>query len=557
MDLSRTRAGLGAESHPGRLLAALIAAGFAVLASLHLGWLGPYFDEWIFVPVSLQFLGACDLDAAVGISRGCIPLMQAPPYVGVVKAALMAPVFAVFGVDAWTVRLPPILLTSLVLWFTWRFLAPRLGGLALLAILLMALDPVLIEHARFDWGPFVVSNACKLLGLYALWHWLESGRTRSLAFAMVLCLLGLVDKLSFVWIVIAYGTAVVVSLPDWLLARLKSMRRADWGVVGVAGVLMLWIAADLILPATRMQLPGFEQPLSLLQRFARVLELYNLTFAGLALRRWVFGVDLIAPAWPFVVLCIVWLLSVLTLVVRRSEYRNDRGPLRLLGFCAAAIPGLIGLLVATREVGGSHHLVVLWPYPLLMLVALMHVWLEPVRRLAGFAPGVLVLLVAGCVGAASGATYLQSLGYWRGDHGARPYFDPVLYEVAKALEPLEAERVISTGWGLHHGLLSLASEPRRARYRDWTWTLQAPPDADAARTDWLWRTHLKDRRVAWITWAPGLGLQDDQAHLRYLGIWQHCEEVRRTFPASSGEARVMLHVLDLGASCPSSATPSD
>jgi hypothetical protein len=39
-------------------IAALLAsAGFVFLASLHLEWLGPYYDEWIFVPVSLRFLG--------------------------------------------------------------------------------------------------------------------------------------------------------------------------------------------------------------------------------------------------------------------------------------------------------------------------------------------------------------------------------------------------------------------------------------------------------------------------------------------------------------------
>jgi hypothetical protein len=267
----------------------------------------------------------------------------------------------------------------------------------------------------------------------------------------------------------------------------------------------------------------------------------------------VFGVDLVAPTWPFIALCIVWLLSVLTLVMRRTEYRNDKGPLRLLGFTAATVPTLIALLVATREVGGSHHLVVLWPYPLLMLVALLRVWLEPIRRLAGFAPMVLLLLVAGCVTAASGATYFQSLSYWRGDHGARPYFDPVLYEVAEALVHVDADRVISTGWGLHHGLLSLAPGPQRSRYLDWTWTLQDAPAKDAARTDWLWRTHMQESTVAWISWAPGLGLQDDQGHLQYLGDWKHCQRIRRTFPARSGEARVELYVLDLRASCQSSA----
>ena len=554
LDGSPQGAGRRTVSRPAMLLAALLAAGFAVLASLHLGWLGPYYDEWIFVPVSLRFLGACDLDAAVGIAQGCLPLMQAPPYVGVIKAALMAPVFALFGVDAWSVRLPPILLTALVLWGTWRFLAPRLGALAFLALALMAIDPVLIEHVRFDWGPFVISNACKLLGLYALWRWLEQGRTRDLALAMALCLVGLVDKLSFVWIIIAYAAALAIALPDWLFARLKSLRPGAWAVLGVAALLMLWIAIDLILPAMRIKLPGFEQPLSLAERIARVVELYNLTFSGLALRRWVFGVDLIAPAWPALALCAVWSVSALSLVLHRANYRSDRGPLRLLGFCVVTVPVLFGLLVATREVGGSHHLVVLWPYPLLMLVALLRVWSVPLQRLTRGAPVALSLLVCTAVAFNSGSTYAQSLAYWRGEHGVHPYFDPGLHRVADALKRIDADRVVSTGWGLHQGLISLAPEERRPRYRDWTWTLQDPPSADQARTDWLWRTFLEGGSVAWLAWAPGLGLQDAQGHQRYLAAWPHCVRARETFPsAAGGDALIELYVLDFKAGCENSA----
>ena len=87
-----------------------------------------YYDEWIFAPVSLRTLGACDLEAAVTHHLRCLPLTQAPPYVGVVKAWAMAPVLGLFGVNAWSVRLPPILLGLATLVLLHRFLRPRLAS---------------------------------------------------------------------------------------------------------------------------------------------------------------------------------------------------------------------------------------------------------------------------------------------------------------------------------------------------------------------------------------------------------------------------------------------
>ena len=71
-----------------------IAVGaYLVLSTMWLSQPGPYYDEWIFVPVSLRTLGLCDLEAAVTHHWGCLPLTQAPAYVGAIKAWAMASVF--------------------------------------------------------------------------------------------------------------------------------------------------------------------------------------------------------------------------------------------------------------------------------------------------------------------------------------------------------------------------------------------------------------------------------------------------------------------------------
>ena len=69
------------------IVPAAFIAVFLALATVALDKPGYYYDEVIFVPVSLRVLGQCDVDAAVTREIGCLPLMQTLGYVGAVKAA--------------------------------------------------------------------------------------------------------------------------------------------------------------------------------------------------------------------------------------------------------------------------------------------------------------------------------------------------------------------------------------------------------------------------------------------------------------------------------------
>ena len=161
--------------------AALIAV-FLALATVALDKPGYYYDEVIFVPVSLRVLGQCDVDAAVTREIGCLPLMQTLGYVGAVKAWLHAPLFASFGINVWTVRLPSILLAAATLVLLWLFVRHELGSAwALLLLALTATDPVFVSHARLDWGPQMIAAFLRVLSLIALWRWIQTGRTFWLA----------------------------------------------------------------------------------------------------------------------------------------------------------------------------------------------------------------------------------------------------------------------------------------------------------------------------------------------------------------------------------------
>ena len=116
---------------------------FLVLATVSLDKPGYYYDEVIFVPSALRALGRCDVDAAVTMQVAeCFPLMQTLGYVGAVKAWVHAPIFAAFGINVWTVRLPSILLAAVAILFLGMFVRAQLGtAWASLLLALLATDP--------------------------------------------------------------------------------------------------------------------------------------------------------------------------------------------------------------------------------------------------------------------------------------------------------------------------------------------------------------------------------------------------------------------------------
>ena len=141
--------------------------------------------------------------------------MQTLGYVGAVKAWLHAPLFAVFGINVWTVRLPSILLAAATLVL---LLARSCGaswaarGRSLL-LALLATDPVFAQpraarlgtaddrgvHARA-----VADRAVAMApdGTQAFW----------LATLCVASAARFFDKLNFLWVIVALvGAAALVS----------------------------------------------------------------------------------------------------------------------------------------------------------------------------------------------------------------------------------------------------------------------------------------------------------------------------------------------------------
>ncbi len=293
-----------------------------------------------------------------------LPIMISP-YVGADKAWIYPPIFWLFGVSAWSIRLPAILIScaSLILGY---FLVRRIltPAWALIFTTACAVHPGFIFLTKVDWGPVVLMLFLKALSLVIWFRWLD-GTQKTCWLLFPLWVLGFWDKFNFVWFIIALvlATAVVYRAVIWqkiLSLRPGLLVTAVIGLIG-AGLLTLWIIFPLL------QKPSTS---AFSDRFLHVWALYKYTCTGLGTASMWFKSVPAMPAWTG------WGVPVLTLaflVLALSGYALSDHPTpaidrRVLRFCLWCLLmfGIIFLEVAvTPQAGGAHHTIMLFPFDLL------------------------------------------------------------------------------------------------------------------------------------------------------------------------------------------------
>jgi len=535
-------------------VALALVAAFVLLATIALDKPGYYYDEVIHVPVAMRALGDCEVDAAVTKEIGCFPLMQTLGYVGAVKAWLTAPVIAVFGTNPWAVRLPPIIVAALALLLLWHFARRELGtAWAALLLVLLACDPVLLNHARFDWGPQMIALLLRVTSLLALMRWLQTGRLFWLVVVCAAFLVGLVDKVNFVWVIAAWLAATATVMGSMAWGRLRS--GAPWQplVAGVTAALLAWGLLTFVRRAAGLDILGDAHTLTWTAQAVKVWNLYASTFSGLSVVNWVFGADVPVTA-AFNILLLAQLVTAVVLLAWCRPWTPAR---RLLAFLTAATAYLLLAIVATRQVGGSHHLFMLWPMPTLHLVTLVavaaqHLGTERGRGMALRAAIALCgIIVGGALLAWNVAMDLRYADIWRNDRDFRPLFDPAIASLGKRLDALAPDRVISVDWGLHQPLVTLEGRDRAANYREWTWRLlDAGPDL--ARDD-LARAIARDlpgKRVAFVLHGTGFAvLEGARGRLdALLAATTPCNTTEEAFANAAGRQIYTIVLADY-ASC--------
>jgi hypothetical protein len=320
-------------------------------------------DELLFVNIARGIYNTQETRLLFGIPVMCFH------YIGSLKSYLYIPILALFDVSVATVRLPAVLISAITLvvgFVLLRRFLPR--STALLALGLMATDPAFLFTTTLDFGPVVLMLLIKLACLPLLARFLRAPSTGRLLAVGVMLLIGIWDKLNFLWfaaaLIVATGLVYRRRWWPWLRAH-----RGGWVASGaLAGgfVAFAWLAKSL---ANAEIMPGWEVGVPLGRKMMKVFFSVEATLSNLGSFMNLTSQD---PSWkaPIATWLVLGASAILLALFALSTDRTRHRRRRLLAGIAVFLGIVIALvyvqMVLTPSVIGPHHVMLLWP---------LHQWL--------------------------------------------------------------------------------------------------------------------------------------------------------------------------------------
>lgn len=444
---------------PGRVavgLALLFCLLFLLEGLALLPYPGLQTDEVLFGSVIYE---PRTLEGSVQVFQRKIPLMLMS-YLGSLKALLYAGLFKVWPPSPWSVRVPVIVAGAAAVWLFFLLLRDTLGLRAALAgAALLATDTIYLLTTVFDWGPVALQHLLMLGGMVLLARFYvtaaSGGRPRRLLLAAGFFLfgLGLWDKALFVWILAGLGAAALLVFPREV-AKLLTPRHAAIALAAIA-----LGALPLIIYNFRHHGPTFRNAqYSANDVRGKAAHLWrSLDGSSLfgylsgeetghrrkdppdALERVSFAISDAAgrPRRNLAPLALVASLALLPFL-----WRSAAGRAVLFALIAALAAWL--QMLFTRDAGGStHHTVLLWPLPHLIIAAALaqaSLWL---RRAGAVLLALVLVLVCGSNLLVTNE-YLAQFAR----HGGGDVWTDAVYPLQDRLLRTPARRVVVIDWGV-------------------------------------------------------------------------------------------------------------
>jgi len=431
-----------------------LAAAVALYAALGLtlAWQGPglQYDEALLVQGGVHLLNErtelpLPHDPDTFLCRGgrCVPLMTVR-YVGAVKEYAGLPLFALFGANAFVVRLLSILLSMVVVYGVGRLMglmvSPAHGAVAAFAL---ALHPAFVDQSVFDNGTVAAPFFALGLLLVALARYGESSLAWR-AFAIGACAgFGVWTRANFAWVLFALMAAMHVDLLRWLRARPRHALMLAAG--GALGSLPFWIYQWISRGGTFAVFGLFPAA----GTWREILLARSVMFAESLLsdreHRAIWGGGAI-PAWQ------AWLMA---LVVLASLAVTARRYPRIA--IAAAV--LYALHFASSVQVAEHHFVTAVPFAVALVVA---------SNVRCFAPLYLAL-----------ALYWNGVAWWQlRETRGEGQWSNAIHDVHQAIADRYAGRTVNIlDWGLQNNLFVLAGG--RLKSREWIGEERDTPPLEA------------------------------------------------------------------------------
>ncbi len=439
---------------------AAVSLAFILTCCALLPYPGLQNDEVIFVAPYFHLAGSSIFDFSMFARH--VPVMFMT-YMGALKTWICAPVFALAPVNAWTVRLPAVILGAATVWLFMNLLLRICGPRAAwVGGLLLATDTMFVLTTTFDWGPVALQHLLLVAGALLILRFALDAKRLALFLGSLSFGLALWDKALFAWVLGGLTVATLVAFPRELWKRLTP-KNAALAVAGFSlGALPLIIYNVATGGETFRSNSSFE--FQALPAKARVLLE---TWRGSALLGYL-TTDSAEPGQAHEPRNA---LERLSFEVRSEggEHRANRldgvllasllfVPLiwrtaarRILLFSLIALAAAWFQMAITKGAGGAaHHAVLLWPLPHLFMAVTL-------AEAAALWPGLGTALLAVVMMFTVGANLLLTNQYLYqfARYGSVRSWTDAVYPLAEELHTRSVSQVVVDDWGIVNPLAVL------------------------------------------------------------------------------------------------------
>ena len=437
------------------LILALLAL---LLAKQNLSVPGLYYDEALFGGLAKDFVtGHARLHlpgyAVVDFLGRPFPV-HASIYNGALKSWILIPAIALFGSSVAVLRLTSLLiaLVALLLFMLGvrRWLGPRA---ALVAGLVLIVDPAYFFMSVLDWGVAPTSLLCKCAALYLGLIWWQNQKGGYLFFAAFFLGLGIFNKIDLVAFLAGSGIAAVCFYAPQLWAALRS--RWQTAAICAAGFL-LGVAPTIsgVFRIVKGTLAGQASsgPGESAEKLQTLLSMYDGSYfyrlmesGGLFANMYAQPATIHSLFGLFIVSGIVALI-----VIALRRRRTNEG--RIAGFLVVGF-GLTTVLVFFIPGGVRiHHVAQVYPLPQLILAAgSTFIWNSgSIRRLKQFA-----LVISMFILLASQARAILKTEKFVADTGGRGLWSAAFDNFCSENRNRSDLTMVSLDWGFNEQLAFL------------------------------------------------------------------------------------------------------
>ena len=392
------------------------------------------------------------------VGDNLIPVMIAT-YAGSLKALAYSGLFYLWPPSTWSIRIPVLVVGSIAIFLFFVFFRMVMGDLAaFIATALLVVDPVFVLLTVLDSGIVVVQHFLLAAALPLFVHFHRTGRRAALALACFLCGLALWDKATFVWILGGLGAGALLFFYREIRPHLSVRNLAFALLWVVAGALPLVYYTVASWSEANSGMGGYQAPT--LHKVA-ILEK---SLDGSSMFDLLTGPSVAAQARrPKTVLerASVWLSE------RAGNPRRHAlkwacivsillipflGPLRRrMAFCLVAFAvGWLLMLPFAMGGNGSHHVVLLWPLPQMLVASAacgVAAWFPRARAGIAWTLAAPVLLTSLLV--------LNQVHAQETVFGTPRFWTDAIYPLQRLLETSRAAGIYALDWGIEGPLRTL------------------------------------------------------------------------------------------------------